>query len=242
MYIVRHAQPANQEPGYTGGPNYPLGKLGLEQAACVGEQFANWLPLDAMYSSTLQRALQTAEAIHKKRSVPWYVYPALSETDRRGWPLMRELVGAGSYELHAEEAVANKAAQSEHYPQLSKLGELFPGVQTGWDFDWPDIWQPALEAETREKTYDRARRVIATIRKIHEGTDVTIAIVCHAAFGSVILNDLLGCDPCDHNRFSFSHAAIARVDIEDDGAVSLRLLNYIGHLRQEMVTEGVEFQ
>ncbi|MNY81530.1 hypothetical protein D3C86_2231340 [compost metagenome] len=55
-----------------------------------------------------------------------------------------------------------------------------------------------------------------------------------------MLNELLGCDPCDHNRFSFSHAAIARVDIEDDGTVSLRMLNYVGHLQQEMVTEGLE--
>jgi hypothetical protein len=81
----------------------------------------------------------------------------------------------------------------------------------------------------------------STIRKTHEGTDVTITIVCHAAFGSVTLTaagrwSVWSC------RFNFSHAAIARVDIKDDDTVSrLLLLNYVRHIRRGLVTEGLEF-
>lgn len=240
IYVVRHAQPADQEPGYPGHPNAPLGVRGQAQAACVGEQFASWGRLDAIYSSSLQRALQTAEAIYRRINVPWHVWSILCETDRRGWPAIRQLELEGKYEAHAAEKAAIRASQSEHYPRLSQLGEVFKGAQPSQQFDCPDVWQPGLEAETREKTYGRARQAIDAIRQTYAGADVRIAVVCHAAFGSVFLNELMGCEPCDHNRFSFSHAAITRVDVEDDGSVSLRMVNYVGHMPQDMITEGID--
>ncbi|TBL80749.1 histidine phosphatase family protein [Paenibacillus thalictri] len=243
IYVVRHAQPADQEPDYPGHPNAPLGRLGQAQAACAGEQFAKWGKLDAIYSSSLQRALQTAQAIYGRLAEPppWRVWPALCETHRRGWPAMRQLELEGRYAAYAAEEAARKAEQGEHYPPLSQLGALFPGAQAhGELFEWPDVWHPQLEAETREKTYARARQVVDAVKKSHAGEDVRIALVCHAAFGSVFLNELLGCEPCDNNRFSFAHAAIARADLEDDGAVSLRMVNDVGHMPQAMVTEGVE--
>jgi broad specificity phosphatase PhoE len=240
IYVVRHAQPADQEPDYPGSPNAPLGRTGKLQAECVGEQFARWGQLDAMYSSSLQRALQTAEPIHRRLGVPWHVWPALCETHRRGWPAMRQLVTEGTYKAYAAEAAAGKVQQSEHYPLLSQMGNVYPGAKPSQAIDWPDVWQPGLEAETREKTYERAGQVIAALRKSHEGADARIAVVCHAAFGSVLLTQLMGCEPCDHNRFSFSHAAIARIDVEDDGTPSLRMLNDVSHIPLEIVTEGVE--
>ncbi|SEP14601.1 histidine phosphatase family protein [Paenibacillus sp. OV219] len=241
IYIVRHAQPADQEPNYPGHPNSPLGQRGLAQAAFAGEQFANWGRLDAIYSSSLQRAMQTAEAIYKKQpEVPWHVWPILCETDRRGWPAMRQLELEGTYTAHVDNAAAIREAQGENYPRLSKLGDVYQGAQASQMFDWPDVWQGRLEADTREKTYERARLSIEALRKTYEGDDARIAVVCHAAFGSVFLNVLMGCEPCDHNRFAFSHASIARVDVEDDGAVSLQMVNYVGHLPQDMITEGIE--
>lgn len=241
MYIVRHAQPAEQEPNYSGEPNSPLGKLGLEQAECVGEQFAKWEKIDVIYSSSLQRAMQTAQPIYRRLGVPWHVWPLLCETDRRGWPRMRQMVQEGTHAAHVAELAAKRAGQGEYFPLLSRIGEHFPGAQLGEACnDWPDCWQPILEGETRETTYGRAKKAIAAIRKAHQGTDARIAVVCHAAYGSVLLTELLGCEPCDHNLISFSHAAIARVDLEDDGTVSLRMVNYVGHLPSDKVTEGVE--
>lgn len=240
MYVVRHAQPADQEPGYSGNPNAPLGIHGKKQAECVAGQFVKWgSKLDAIYSSSLQRALMTAEPTHRQLGIPWHVWPALSETGRREWPKMRQLELDGQYNAHVEQQSRIKAEQGEFHPKLSHLHHTFPGVQVEQPYEWPDDWAPPLEAETREKTYSRAQRVIAAFRRKYDKADVRIAVVCHGAFGSVLINVLMGCSPCDHNRFSQAHSAISRIDIADDGETSMRMLNYLGHLTPDMITEGV---
>jgi broad specificity phosphatase PhoE len=63
IYLVRHGQTAwNKEEIFRGRTDVPLDETGLKQAELVGQYF-NGLEIDAIYSSPLSRALQTAQKI-----------------------------------------------------------------------------------------------------------------------------------------------------------------------------------
>lgn len=237
MYIIRHAQPASQEPGYDGGPNPPLGQRGLVQAERVGAQMKKW-GIDRLYSSSMQRTLQTSLPIYEQTGVPWHVWPAISETDRRGWPRIRKRLAAGeTIRLSDEDQLRHE--HPNHVP-LGALRERFGVFTADQPFDWPDQWWQPLTNETREQAYQRAEDSIRYLLQRHEQEDVRIAIVCHGALGSILLTLLAGSPPCDHNLFSQAHAAISAVDIED-GHAQIKFVNYVGHLPEDEVTEGVEF-
>lgn len=69
----------------------------------IAEQFDKWGGLDAIYSSSLLRTLQTTKPTYDKLQAPWHVWPSLCETGRRRWPLLRQLQNEGSYESYLEE-------------------------------------------------------------------------------------------------------------------------------------------
>ncbi|SES08109.1 histidine phosphatase family protein [Salisediminibacterium halotolerans] len=65
IYFVRHGQSeANKQGIIQGHAEFPLSDLGAKQAELVGNKLAD-LPLDAVYTSDLQRAFLTAEQIAK---------------------------------------------------------------------------------------------------------------------------------------------------------------------------------
>lgn len=237
LYLIRHAQPASQEPGYDGGPNPPLGRKGRLQAERVGSQMKLW-GVDAIYSSSMQRTLETARPIAMQTGAPWYVWPALSETDRRGWPRVRELLEAG-LKLERSAEAELRLAHPNHVP-LNTLRERFGTFEANQPFPWPDEWWLPLEDETREQAYGRAEEALHALVARYRGTNARIAVVCHGALGSVLLSLLAGCPPGDHNLFSQAHAAISAADVLD-GYKQIKFVNYVGHLEPEDVTEGVDF-
>ena len=86
IYLIRHAQP-----DYPGGKmmclgqknDLPLSKLGFEQAAQLGRFFQS-LPVEAVYTSPLLRARQTAQAV-AGASRPIHILPELIEMDGGEW-------------------------------------------------------------------------------------------------------------------------------------------------------------
>jgi broad specificity phosphatase PhoE len=63
LFLIRHAQTVwNRDRRYQGWQNSPLSEVGRAQAEAVGRALARE-PLKAVYSSTLGRARETAEAI-----------------------------------------------------------------------------------------------------------------------------------------------------------------------------------
>ncbi len=241
LYIIRHGQPASQEPGYTGGENPGLSKLGQVQAQRTAEQIAEW-GIDTLYSSTYRRAIETALPIHEKLGVPWHMWPALSETGRRSWPRLRERQadGAGGSAYQARQRAMASGEHLESYPLVSELAKRYPAAKPTQPFEWPDDWYAPLIDETREETYARAHLVLGAIKNLHKDGD-RVAVVCHGAFGSVLLTVLAEGPPCDHNRYGFAHAAIARVDLMRDGTTMFELVDHIAHLLPDLVTEGPEF-
>lgn len=85
LLLVRHGQTAwSAERRYQGSSDVPLNSTGLRQAATLGKYFAGH-KIDAIYSSNLQRALQTAAAISQATGVAVVPDPRFRETSFGLW-------------------------------------------------------------------------------------------------------------------------------------------------------------
>jgi broad specificity phosphatase PhoE len=81
LYLVRHGETTyNAEGRIQGQSDAPLSELGHRQSAAVAEALAA-LPIEAIYSSPLRRARQTAEPIAAKLKLPVHDDPRLMELD-----------------------------------------------------------------------------------------------------------------------------------------------------------------
>ena len=81
VYFIRHGTTENNIGGrFQGTSDIPLGETGFKQAACLGERFAD-IRLDAVYTSPLLRARQTAEGVCAHQDIEPTLCPALREID-----------------------------------------------------------------------------------------------------------------------------------------------------------------
>ncbi|MFA9559756.1 histidine phosphatase family protein [Evansella sp. AB-rgal1] len=110
VYFIRHGQSeANLKGIIQGHADFPLSSLGKKQATMVGQALAN-IPLNSIYSSDLQRAFHTAEAISEHHS-----------QTIKTWKEVRE-VGLGPLEGLKREEMLLK------YPQIKNNSLLTSGV------------------------------------------------------------------------------------------------------------------
>ncbi len=87
LVIVRHGRTAwNREVRFRGRMDLPLDEVGLQQAeAAARAVFARWPALSAIYSSPLQRAVQTATPIATRYGLPVQPHAALLDVDYGEW-------------------------------------------------------------------------------------------------------------------------------------------------------------
>ncbi len=80
LALIRHGESHFNRDG-TGGSDSPLTDLGIEQARRLGPWLATNLSIVALYSSTMVRAVQTAEQIAPHLHLPIQFDPDLIEAD-----------------------------------------------------------------------------------------------------------------------------------------------------------------
>ncbi|MEY4747433.1 MAG: hypothetical protein RLZZ416_482 [Candidatus Parcubacteria bacterium] len=81
VYLVRHGETEGNVGKIFQGSDTPLNERGLEQARIVAERCAK-LPIQAIISSPMARARQTAEVISNKISMPFEANPLFAEARR----------------------------------------------------------------------------------------------------------------------------------------------------------------
>lgn len=85
LYVARHGESDwNAANRFQGHIDRPLTSRGRAQAATLAERLAE-VPLEAVYSSPLRRALETAEAVAMQKGLPPVTLPDLREVDVGTW-------------------------------------------------------------------------------------------------------------------------------------------------------------
>ena len=202
IYLVRHGESTgNQENRWQGTAEYPLSELGVRQAECVAGYFAG-RPLDAVITSPLARARQTAEIVARAIGCPLESDSRLVEYD------VGELAGLRQDEIRDTYPAVFEA--------LTKPGASYvamPGEEGAEPFRrrivaaWDHLRDRATSAGWTE-----------------------LAVVTHRAVMMSLVGTMLGLTPQQRSPVRFYNGSISRIDLTPGGAV-IRSLNDTCHLR-----------
>ena len=208
IYLVRHGQTTANAEEIIQGPRIDaaLSELGLRQASSVGEALARE-PIQALYTSPLTRARQTAEAVvqrhagtargEAKGGLAVQVVPELYEMDY------------GAFIGQGYAAIRDEMDQVLDAWRMGFVDQAFPGGES------------ALLAQHRIRPF--ASRLVQEA----EGKDV--AVVAHGRINRVLLATVTGAGLQRLEEFPQSNAAITEVEVGQGRAV-VRRLNDTSHL------------
>ncbi|MCI8649838.1 MAG: histidine phosphatase family protein [Anaerotruncus sp.] len=145
IYLVRHCEAeGNWKRLFQGHYDGKVSELGYQQLAHLAERFCS-VKLDAVYSSPLTRAMETARAINRCAQLPIQQDDGLLE------------INGGAFEGKP----------------FAELPILFAEAYDKWEHDPAHFTAPG--GESMQQVYDRMRDTIDRIARTHEGGTVAIA-------------------------------------------------------------------
>ena len=244
LYIIRHAQSANNELyATTGGsagrqPDPPLTELGHRQAQVVARTLAarpdkaalnryalrhdrGGYDLTHLYTSLMVRAIVTGGYIAEATGLPLQAWPEIHE---RGG-LHDEAPETGEAILVAGPGRSFFAAEYPHLILPDALGD------EGW-------WNRPRELP--EQWLARAETVWQELLARHGGSDDRVALVTHGGFFQSLMSALVGREaPLVQPNlsawwFGISNASITHLEIE--ARIGVRYVNKVDHLPDELLT------
>ena len=194
VYLVRHAKSVgNTERIFQGRSNLGLSSEGMAQLPQLAERFRE-IPLDAIYSSPLQRAMQTTEAVNHYHHLPVQTEEGLCE------------IFAGEWEM-------------KHF---SDLPVLFPDQWRLWCEDEAHFCAP--NGESIVQVHHRLSSTIDRIAAQNDGKIIAVvshgcALRCYLCHALGISLERIGEIPLSQNtavsRVIYDKGSI-RVDYYDD--------------------------
>lgn len=170
IMLIRHAESmGNREYRIQGQDNCELSVQGVEQAHSLGQMLAStsWKPTQ-IYSSTLHRAVHTAEILRDYWATREYVPPI------EQMPELTEIKNGILEGLTWAEAQIR-------YPEL--CSQLMSSNQ----------WFPIPGAESLIECHERAQRVVQDWLSKHTQAD-KIWVISHGGFMQHLISVLIGCD------------------------------------------------
>ena len=200
-YLVRHAQTlSNEEHRFQGCTDSPLSLLGLRQAQCLGAYFAGQA-VRVIYSSHLDRSIQTAQAIANTTGTVVRTEPGLAELDFGAWE-----------GLTTEEVAARFKQEYSHWLE-HPLQVRIPG------------------GEFYDQFRIRVRRTLTDIVARHRNEGVqALVVVSHGGVIASLLADCLRSDYGQLLRhLVLKHASISAVEWRADSP-SVLWTNATAHL------------
>lgn len=144
IYLIRHGTTESNAKGiFQGQLDIPLNERGRAQADCLARRFEN-VPLDAVYSSPLSRAYETAEYVGRSHGLTPVAVPELSEINGG---LMQGKDGDTNRRLYPEQI---------YYMSYEPAKFCAPG------------------GETSRQLYDRMIRAVGSIAAENQGKNVAV--------------------------------------------------------------------
>ncbi len=207
IYFLRHGQTEwNALQKFQGSIDIPLSDAGREQADRAAGYFADRPILDAIYSSPLARAYETAEILGECQGLDVQVVPEFSEISFGAW-----------------EGLTHQEIETKWPGALRLL------------YSCPDRWQ-IPEAESFDDVRERAMRGLQPIldeldaEAEDDDDERRILIVSHGVTIRMLLCGLLSLPTSASWRLNLGNASISRVDHYGEEGNWLSLLNYTEHL------------
>lgn len=206
LYLIRHGQTdTNIYGGFNGSSSdQELNETGREMAAALVDGFAN-IHFDAIYSSPLKRACQTAEGVRGHRDMEIVTDPDLSEIDFGEWEGMTYKQGLA------------------HSPDAMWM----------WHHDIVHFRAPGA-CEDVHFVATRMFRALRRILCAHRGQTVAIVshgFAIRVMFARLLR---IGAGQCRRMPF-FYNAAHGVLEIEDDGHFRIRNLNRRDYYKPEEI-------
>ncbi len=207
IFFARHGETAwNAVRRVQGWTDIPLSPRGEAQAEALGQRMAG-IPLTAVYSSDLGRAVQTATPAAKAHGLTVQPLPGLREK------------GFGDWEgLTAEDLERDYPAEWHRYHKQRVLEAHVPGGE-----QWPAV-------------QERVDAALAQVLAAHPGPQDSVLLVGHGGSGRLlILKALQAPLPTLLNlhleNASFSHLDFsAHTDLETPSKSRVMVLNDTSHL------------
>jgi broad specificity phosphatase PhoE len=201
IYLLRHGETVANRDRIIQGPRVDaaLSELGERQAASLAGALAS-VDMDALYSSPLVRARQTAEAVvlgHPSEALAVQVVPELYEMDY------------GEFAGQTYDAVSQEMEQVLDAWRMGFVAQPFPGGES-----------PILAQH-------RLRPFVS--RLLEQAQRGPVAVVAHGRINRVLISTLTGAGLTRMEEFPQSNANITELAVEADG-VLLRRLNDTSHL------------
>jgi probable phosphoglycerate mutase len=207
LLLIRHGESrGNVNRRWQGWLDEPLTEKGLEQAYRLADRLQRWSvehlePIQAVYSSTLARAHQTAGILARRWGIPLVLDGRLRERD------VGVLQGLTWPEIEAR------------YPQLAQT------MRQRWTA--PTLPEGEMVSHLIERVWQAIEGIVARTNGREAGGNV--AIVSHGGALNAYLNRLIGRDDEMPFLFSFGNTSLSVVEIQD-GRPRILLLNDLCHL------------
>jgi probable phosphoglycerate mutase len=225
MFLVRHGQPDWTEGGLARNDPF-LTELGRQQAERVARRLASLRQVDEIWTSSMNRAVQTSDPIASGLDKGKDVYDWLQEINNPP-----EFEGRPGEEVQRFFATVNQRSMDELWDGFGVNGESFK------DFHERVVGGLIATLDSHGVHPIGDSRHLWTL----DDANKRVIIVAHGGTNAVILGHLLGLDPVpwEWERFAQPHTGVSRlsmVRIADGWAFSLRQLGDVAHLHPGMVT------
>lgn len=190
LYLIRHGQSEgnlerdNSKLTLKEANDPYLTEKGLHQAEKLGEALSE-IDFDAVYSSALLRAVQTAAETVKRQSEekPLYILPLLTEVS-----IAKEYAGAG----------------------MREITEICPSARLAFGVDESSPLVYHNEYEDEAGMFARAEEAIRYFRSLYKNGE-KIAVVNHAAFMTFAVFHVMGFKAAPVFDIDFKNTAVTKV-------------------------------
>ncbi len=201
VLLARHGETEWNKIGRVQGwTDIPLSAVGEAQAEALARRLGS-TRLDAVYSSDLSRAAQTAEAAAKTHGLVVQTLPGLREKGYGDW---EGLTGA--------ELERDYPELWHRYHALKDLDAVVPGGET-----WPEV-------------RERLAAALGIILAAHPGADETVLVVGHGASARMLVLEALNAPLSTLLRLTLDNASLTRLDFASATDSRVVFLNDTGHI------------